>query len=455
MNMKTSMLKLGCALLLSAAAAGAGAQDIGGRVMQSGTLVNVGSRLCADLAQASNAEGVPVLSGNCRSGSAEWDVVEVAPNEVAFVNRATGLVLDVAGGSRDDGARVQQWTWNASGAQRWVLEATRGAYRVINRQSGKCLDVPGRGANPGAGLAQFRCTGADSQLWRLDAVPARTDGRPYGRPGDVPGVVATGERPQGRSLYAGMIHSRATGKCVDVAGASNADGADIRQWSCNGTGAQLWDVIDLGRNEVAFVSAGSNKVMEVVGASRQAGADVAQYRWHGGPNQRWRMEPVEGGFFRAVNVGSGKCLDLDAARFDDGANIAQSDCHLGQNQQWRIEIRGTGGNWSGYRPEPNWAARDRRYQEEPPAFLVGDFKGFNNFYQAAIQLSIYSDGVVVATLDGGQKVLGYYRGDQIFLGNARYEVEQERGGFRMKPVGQPGNAVSYQRMRYDSPVRTR
>ena len=126
------------------------------------------------------------------------------------------------------------------------------------------------------------------------------------------------------------------------------------------------------------------------------------------------------------------------------------------DSEWeRTKRSASGAGWGGYRPEPNWWARDQQYQEEPPSFMVGDFKGVNNFYQSNIQLSIYSDGMVIATLDGGQKVLGYVRGDRLFLGNSRYDVEQERTGIRLIAAGQAGPAVSYQRIRYLSPVRPR
>lgn len=425
--------------------------------MQSGALVNTGSRLCANLEQYGAREGIPVQLGDCRRGRVEWDMVDVGPNEIAFVNRATGLVMDVQDGSRDDGARVQQWSWNSSGAQRWRMESVRGAFRIVNVQSGKCLEVQGRGVSPGAVIGQYRCVGEDHQLWRIDPSSGNIGARPPMPPsgGYPPPSIGGDGRPAGRTLYTGMIHSRLTGKCVDVADASTADGADIRQWSCNGTGAQLWDVVDLGRNEVAFVSRASNKVMEVTGRTQQSGADVVQNRWTGGANQRWRMETVGGGFSSIISVGSRKCLDLSGASQADGTNIGQYDCHYKENQQWRVEIRGSGGNWDGYRPEHNWAAPNRPYQQEPPAFMVGDFSGFDNFYQSNLQLSIHSDGVVVATLEGGQRVMGYYRGNQIFLGNSRYDVEQEHRGFRLRPSGQPGNAVSYHRVRYDSPGRPR
>ena len=457
------------ALLASFATAGATAQDIGGRVAQSGFLINIGSRLCADVAATGGREGGNVQLDECRAGRAEWDVVELGQNDFAFQNRATGQVLDVQNASRADGGNVQQWTWNRSDAQRWSVETVRGAYQIVNRGSGKCLEVQGRGNTIGANIAQYRCTGDDNQLWRVDTARGgagtgniRDDLRNALR-GVLPvpitpaAPVTQDVRPAGRTLYTGMIHSRITGKCVDVEGASAADGADVRQWSCNGSNAQLWDVIDLGRNEVAFISNAGNKAMEAIGNVRQGNADVVQNRWMAIPTQRWRMEPIQGGFSRIVNVGSGKCLDLAAGGTTDGTNIIQYDCHVEPNQQWRIEIRGgnSGTGWGGYRPNPNWYAPNQQYQEEPPAYLVGDFKGYNNYFRSNIQLSIHTDGVVIATLDGGQKILGYYRGDQLFLGNARYDVEQERSGFRLRPTGQAGAPVSYVRARYDSPTRSR
>ena len=44
-----------------------------------------------------------------------------------------------------------------------------------------------------------------------------------------------------------MIHSRATDKCVDVERGGLAEGTNIRQWSCNASSAQIWDVVDVGR----------------------------------------------------------------------------------------------------------------------------------------------------------------------------------------------------------------
>ncbi|MEP7157049.1 MAG: RICIN domain-containing protein [Betaproteobacteria bacterium] len=338
-NSKTRLLRIAqqAALLtmLSAFAGSAMAQDIGGRVSQSGALRNVAIGQCANLTESNSREGVAIVPGDCRSDRGEWDLVEVGRNDFVFVNRMTGQVMDVQGGSRDDGVRVQQWSWNRSGAQRWSVDSTRNGLRVINKQSGKCLEMQGRGN--GGIVVQNRCSGNDSQLWRMELIAG--GGRPN-RPPESRPDNSVGDRPNGRVLYVGIIHSRVTGKCADVADASQDDGADIRQWSCNGSKAQAWEAVDVGRNEIVFISTGSGKVMDVVGNPRRTGADVVQNRWNGAASQRWRVENTDAGFVRIVNAGSRKCLDLEGSRPQDGTNISQFDCHNGGNQQWRIEVRG-------------------------------------------------------------------------------------------------------------------
>ncbi len=488
---RTRMLALAMALsALSALSIGAAhAQELRGQATYRGAITNVNSRLCLELMQSAVQDGVRVQQGQCIGPRADWDLLEVGSGEFAIINRTTGMVMDVNGASRDDGALIQQWTWNQSGAQRWRLEAKRpGLFQIVNA-SGKCLDVSGASKNVGANITQYQCHGGDNQLFRFTRatqagvvdysrlsnrptsplvpppaspssnssslaaiVPLIIGGAVIANLGNQPAAQSgPSVRPPGRVIYTGMIHSRATGKCVDVERAQTGEGANIFQWSCNASAAQIWDVIDLGRGEIAFVSQASGKVMDIQGRDRRAGADVRQYSWTGTATQRWRMENAERGFSRIVNVGSGKCLDLDAARGNDGAEILQFDCHGEENQQWRMEVSGNDAEWRGYNAKRDWSGRNRAVSDEPPAFMVGDFAGYSANFQSDIQLSIYSDGIVIAAIDGGTRVTGYYRGAQLFLGNGRFDIQQETSGFRLSPTGQRGDPVSYARLRYESP----
>ncbi len=436
------------ALLMLGVSNAGHAQAPQGRVIQSGNLISEGSGLCATLAFQSSNDGVNVQQGDCRRGPAEWDIVDVGRGEVAFVNRATRRVLDVAGASGDDGANVQQYGWNGTNAQRWRMQGRQ----IVNVGSGKCLDVDGNSQPFGANIQQWNCHGKSNQSWRVGRGEGGGGGGGSGAGGGgyrppVDGGGSGGGRPSGRAIYSGLIQSRATGKCVDVDRRGRPDGANIQQWSCHGSGNQIFEVIDIGRGEVAVMNTESGKVMEVQGGSWQNGADVAQWGWNGGQHQRWRMEATDRGYFRFVNQGTRKCLDLDGASTADGANIAQSQCHNGANQQWRVEIRGSGGSWSGYQGGQNWWQPDRPQYDAPPSFVIGNFRGYSNYFNANVQLSVSQDGTVWGTVDGGQRVAGYFRGGQLHFGNARYDVSQDRNGFRAVQVGQPNNVMNYQRTR--------
>lgn len=167
-----------------------------------------------------------------------------------------------------------------------------------------------------------------------------TGGRPPwaggGRPPWNDGSGGYVERPNGRVRYSGPITNEETGKVLDVAGWSREDGANVQQWSFAGQQNQRWDVIDVGRGEVAIVSQNSGRVLDVSGFSTSNGGNVQQYRWSGQNNQRWRIEADGSGTTRIVNVNSRKCLDVREKSRDDGANIHQWDCNGDRSQRWRL-----------------------------------------------------------------------------------------------------------------------
>jgi len=154
---------------------------------------------------------------------------------------------------------------------------------------------------------------------------------PYGRGG------GGSYPPTGRVFYSGGIFSRASGKALDVQGASRSDQANVYTWDFVNQPNQLWDVIDQGGGRFAIMSQGSGKVLDVANRDASDGANVQQYRFSNGDNQLWRLERVGGGFYRIVSVSSRKCLDVDANRVrENGANVQQWTCNGQTQQQWRL-----------------------------------------------------------------------------------------------------------------------
>ncbi len=424
------------------------AQTPPGRVTQTVNIINAASKLCVATATNESRDGVNVQQASCSQEIALWDLIDLGEREFAAVNRATGKVLDVAGASHDDTANVQQWSWNGTRAQRWRIENVDSRLvRLVSQNSGKCLDVSNRAMHMGANIAQYRCHDGDNQRWQLASVAAPNRPLVLGEPvrpgGGTPNVIAG--RPTGRLVYAGMIVSRATSKCVDVEKASREDGTNIRQWTCNGTPAQLWDFIEISRAEVVIVSRASGKVMDVYGSQTIDGANVAQFTWNGGNNQRWRIEQAARGFFRIVSVASNKCLDLDNSDVDDGVNVQLWECHSRENQQWRIEVLGNGIGWRNYQVGSN--NFNDRYADAPPSFVVGSWRGFHPAYRSNVELVVNAAGDAHAVIDGSMRVNGYFRDGKLFMGTERFDVLAESNGFRTVQVGQPGNVVRYTRAR--------
>jgi beta-glucanase (GH16 family) len=116
------------------------------------------------------------------------------------------------------------------------------------------------------------------------------------------------------------------GKCVDVAGASPANGTPIQLWDCNGTAAQQWTV-----NADGSIRA-LGKCMDVTGGSTADGAKVQLYDCNGTGAQRWTVT----GARDIVNIAANKCLDATNNSSANGTRLQIWSCTGGANQKWTV-----------------------------------------------------------------------------------------------------------------------
>ncbi|HEY0065587.1 MAG TPA: RICIN domain-containing protein [Telluria sp.] len=145
--------------------------------------------------------------------------------------------------------------------------------------------------------------------------------------------AAKGSNPSDR-LASGRytIVSVHSGKCVDVAAASTADGANIQQYQCNGTGAQAFDVTDMGNDVYRILNANSGKAVDVASSGLNDGANIQQWTSNNTGAQRFAIK-ASGAGFTVRNQTSGKCMDVAGWSTADGGNIHQWTCGANQNNQ--------------------------------------------------------------------------------------------------------------------------
>jgi hypothetical protein len=71
--------------------------------------------------------------------------------------------------------------------------------------------------------------------------------------------------------------------------ASTANKAAIEQQTDAGATSQQWKIDDSGSDAVTLTSRASGKLLDVAAKSRADGAKVIQYGGTGGANQRWKL----------------------------------------------------------------------------------------------------------------------------------------------------------------------
>ncbi|MFJ5835104.1 RICIN domain-containing protein [Streptomyces sp. NPDC093089] len=201
---------------------------------------------------------------------------------------------------------AQQWTFTKLSAGDWGNTA---AYRITSTKTGKALSV----SNGALGFAS--AGSATSQQW-------------------IRSTTGDGHH---------TLVNVASGKLLDVTGASTADGAPVgvhqpttggnQSWTFPGTAPDTWKSLSFRH---------SGKCLDVSGAGSADGAAVVQYGCNTGTNQQWSLRPASSGYVSVVARHSGKCLDVSNLSTADGAEVFQYACNGGRNQEWAVRTTGDG-----------------------------------------------------------------------------------------------------------------
>ncbi len=272
--------------------------------------LGTGDGLCVDVEGGSAADAALVQQYTCNGTLAQrWKVASIANNVYELRAEASDKCLDVAGGSAADGAALQQYTCNGTAAQRWVIDALGGgAYRLISQTgSGKCLDVKTGSAQVATKLQLYTCNGTLAQRLTF----ALDNG------GNVP-------IPEG--TFRIQTGTRA-GQCLDAKRFLGSQG-ELRQLTCNDTANQRFRFKGLGDGSYEIRTAITERCLDVEGASAADGATAQQYLCNSGFAQRWLARGLSNGKYQLLaETGKNRCLDVDGGSALDGARIQQWTCN--------------------------------------------------------------------------------------------------------------------------------
>ncbi|WP_033259559.1 MULTISPECIES: non-reducing end alpha-L-arabinofuranosidase family hydrolase [Kitasatospora] len=130
--------------------------------------------------------------------------------------------------------------------------------------------------------------------------------------------------PAAQAASTGALKSASAGRCLDVAGGSQSDGALLQVYDCwNGTNQQ-WTLTSANQLTVY-----GTKCLDVP-TNATAGTRVQIWACSGGANQQWRVN-ADG---TVVGVASGLCLDVTGGATANGTAVELWTCNGRANQQW-------------------------------------------------------------------------------------------------------------------------
>jgi len=116
------------------------------------------------------------------------------------------------------------------------------------------------------------------------------------------------------------------GKCVDVNGASSANGTAVQLYDCNGSTAQQWTVGSDGTIRAL------GKCLDVNAGGTADGTKVQLYDCNGSAAQQWAVSSAND----IVNPQANKCLDVTGDNSANGTPLQIWTCSGAANQKWTV-----------------------------------------------------------------------------------------------------------------------
>jgi Glycosyl hydrolase family 46/Ricin-type beta-trefoil lectin domain-like len=131
------------------------------------------------------------------------------------------------------------------------------------------------------------------------------------------------------------IKSAFSGLCLEIEGASAANGAKVQQSACSSAASQLFAVTQDAGGGYRIANANSGKSLDVTDVSMINGALIQQWSATAGENQRFTLS-IDGTAYRVQARHSAMCVDVKDWNPSAGGRIQQWDCTQGSNQRWEF-----------------------------------------------------------------------------------------------------------------------
>lgn len=246
-------------------------------------------------------------------------------------------VLDIQNGSLNSGAYVQLYDWNGSVAQQYNIRKNQnGYYTIQNIGSRLYLGVQADWNSMQSGNRLVQGVNASSKSGQF--------------------IIA--RNSNGYWVISSAWDSRFV---VDLNGAKLNNENKIQMYTENGSGAQAWKLLKIGKTREELDDLAVNNrnnlsdgiytinsslnftfVLDVNGGSKANFGNIQLYKNNGTVAQGWKVNHDSKGYVTFINVGSGKAIDVKNGYSQNEQNISQYDSNNTYAQKWIVIKDGDG-----------------------------------------------------------------------------------------------------------------
>jgi hypothetical protein len=125
-----------------------------------------------------------------------------------------------------------------------------------------------------------------------------------------------------------------TGSCMDIYGGGSANGTQVDEYACNGTGAQNFSVEPAGYGLVNLVNPQSGKCLDIAAGASNNGAMVELNQCNGTSSQKFEVQQVGSRLATFYNPMTARCLDVSGANPANLTKVQLYQCNGTGAQQW-------------------------------------------------------------------------------------------------------------------------
>ena len=253
----------------------------------------------------------------------KWCFID-AGNGTYYIRSKLGTTIGLATSNVVSGTNVCMDQVNGNNIQKWVLKkaenapVANGRYVISNAKfSENVISINGQNATLGTYV------GAKNQMFDI--------------------------KYMGAGYY--QILSVKSGKSLDVANASSEPGANLWEYSWNGSNAQLWKFI-VNSDGSYYIKSKLGTVVDIFSGIIAEGTNIQMYTANGSDAQKWKLEsgkdgiderPLENGTYTISNATNSKqVLDIASAVETDYANIQMYASNNTSAQRFELYYVGNG-----------------------------------------------------------------------------------------------------------------